>query len=104
MRILTAATLALGTVLALSGIAQAGTINRREHRQIHRIAEGVQSGQLTRRETARLLAEQAYIRAEEYRFRHSGNGLSARERLRLQHDLNRASRDIYVQKHDAQHR
>jgi len=104
MRIVTAAALALGTVLALGGIAQAGTINRREHRQVHRIAEGVRSGQLTRRETARLLAEQAYIRAEEYRFRHSGNGLSARERLRLQHDLNRASRDIYRQTHDAQHR
>ena len=104
MRIITAAAVALGTILALSGIAQAGSINRREHRQIQRITQGVRSGELTNRETARLLTEQAYIRAEEYRFRHSGNGLSARERLRLQHDLNRASRDIYRQKHDAQHR
>ena len=104
MRTLTAAALALGTVLTLGGIAQAGTINQREHRQIHRIAQGVRSGQLTGRETARLLAEQAYIRAEEYRFRHSGGGLSPRERLRLQHDLTRASRDIYRQEHDGQHR
>ena len=102
MRTVTLAAVALGTVLAVGGIAQAGSINRREHRQIERIARGIRSGELTRRETARLLAEQAYIRAEEYLFRHSGNGLSAGERLRLHRDLNRASRDIYRQTHDAQ--
>lgn len=101
MRTVRAVACALGAVLTLGGIAQAGTINEREHRQIRRIAQGVRSGQLTNRETVRLLAEQADIRAEEYRFRHSGGGLSARERLRLQHDLNRASRDIYRLKHNA---
>jgi len=104
MRTLTLAAVALGTVLAVGGIAQAGSINRREHREIERITRGVRSGELTRRETARLLTEQVYIRAEEYRFRHSGHGLSARERLRLQHDLNRAGRDIYRQRHDPQTR
>ena len=52
--------------------------------------------------TAGLLAEQARIRAEEFRYRHSGGGLSPREYLDLQRDLNRASRHIYRQKHDAQ--
>jgi hypothetical protein len=94
MRTVTLAAVALGTVLAVGG----------EHRQIERIARGVRSGELTRRETARLLAEQAYIRAEEYRFRHTGGGLSPRERLRLQRDLNRASRHIYRQTHDGQTR
>jgi hypothetical protein len=104
MRMMITAILMITTIVTLAGAADAGSINRREHRQIARIAQGVRSGQLTARETARLLAEQAAIRAEEYRFRQSGGGLSPWERRDLQRDLNRASRDIYRQTHDAQHR
>ncbi len=104
MRTFITAVLMIAVVGTLVGVANAGSINRREHRQIQRIAQGARSGQLTVRETARLLAEQAAIRAEEFRFRHSGGGLSPRERLKLERDLNRASRDIYRQKHDGQHR
>jgi len=104
MRTLVTAILILATVATLAVGADAGSIDRREHRQIQRIAQGVRSGQLTARETARLLAEQAMIRAEEYRYRHSGGGLSRWERRDLQRDLNRASRDIHHQRHDAQHR
>ena len=104
MRTVVIAILMVATVATLAVGADAGSINRREHRQIERIAQGVQSGALTARETARLLAEQARIRAEEYRYRHSGDGLNRWERRDLQVDLNRASRDIYHQKHDAQHR
>jgi len=98
------AAVTLTTVLALGGIAQAGSINRREHRQTQRIVNGVRSGELTARETSRLLAEQAWIRVEEWRYRRSGGGLSPREYLDLQRDLNRASRHIYRQKHDGQSR
>ena len=104
MRGLTIAALTLTGVLALGTAAQAGSINRREHRQAHRITDGVQSGQLTRRETGRLLAEQAWIRFEEARYRRSGDGIGPREYLDLQRDLNRASRHIYRQKHDRQRR
>jgi hypothetical protein len=104
MKGLAVAALTVAGVLVLSAAAQAGSINRREHRQMHRIADGVRSGQLTKRETARLLAEQAYIRVEEARYRRSGGGLGPREYRDLQRDLNRASRDIYRQKHDAQTR
>jgi len=38
----------------------------------------------------------------EDRFRDSGDGLSPRERVRLQRELNEASRHIYRQKHDRQ--
>ena len=78
------------------------SINQREHNQVVRIRNGVRSGELTARETFRLAREQAQIRRMEDRFRDSGDGLSPRERLRLQRELNQASRNIYRQKHDGQ--
>ncbi|MGH2403809.1 MAG: hypothetical protein ACRDGN_05015 [bacterium] len=104
MRTIAVTALALAAVGTLTVTAQAASINRRQHRQAHRIAQGVHSGELTRRETARLLAQQAYIRVEEARYRRSGGGLGPRERLDLQRDLNRASRNIFRQKHDRQER
>lgn len=104
MRKIAIAALALAAVGTLTVTAQAASINHRQHRQAHRIGQGVHSGELTRRETARLLAQQAYIRVEEARYRRSGVGLSPRERLDLQRDLNRASRNIFQQKHDKQDR
>jgi hypothetical protein len=77
-------------------------INGRERNQRQRIANGVRSRELTARETGRLAAEQVRIRRMEARFRASGDGLSDRERLRLQCELNQASRHIYRQKHDGQ--
>ncbi len=84
------------------GTAEAGPVNRREHRQSVRIRNGVQSGELTRREAARLIGQQAHIRAEEYRYRHDDGHLGPRERADLRRDENRASRSIYRQKHDDQ--
>ncbi|MGH2372516.1 MAG: hypothetical protein ACRDIC_03440 [bacterium] len=104
MRKIAVAALALAAAGMLTTTAHAASINQRQHHQAHRIAQGVHSGELTRRETARLLAQQAYIRVEEARYRRSGAGLSPWERLDLQRDLNRASRNIFRQKHDRQDR
>ena len=84
--------------------AIAGPINQRQQRQERRIYRGVRSGELTFRETARLHRQEARIAAQEARYRRSGNGLSPRERIDLQRDLNRASRHIYRQSHDRQDR
>jgi hypothetical protein len=78
------------------------SINQRQHNQAVRIRNGVRSGELTARETGRLVREQVQIRRMEDRFRDSGDGLSQRERRRLQHELNQASWHIYRQKHDRQ--
>lgn len=80
------------------------TINARQGRQTARIRQGVRSGELTRRETVRLAAEQAAIRTQEAFYRRSGGEFTARERARLQRELQQASRHIYRQKHDAQDR
>ena len=79
-------------------------INAREARQQLRIDQGIASGQLTYGETRRLEREQERIERTEDRYRDSGGGLSFRERVRLERDLNRASRDIYREKHDRETR
>lgn len=80
------------------------SVNARQGRQSARIRQGVRSGELTRRETQRLAAEQAVIRTQEAFYRRSGGGFTARERARVQRELQQASRHIYRQKHDAQDR
>ena len=80
------------------------SINTRERYQDRRITEGVRSGELTRRETRRLASEQARIRVDEAYARRSGGEFTAAERARIQRELNRASKDIYRQKHDGQDR
>ncbi|HEX8180251.1 MAG TPA: hypothetical protein VF525_11965 [Pyrinomonadaceae bacterium] len=79
-------------------------VNARERHQEQRIHQGVRSGELTRRETARLQAEQARIRVAEAFARRSGGTFTARERARIERAQNRASKDIYQQKHDHQDR
>ena len=94
----------LGTALSAGtfAIANAAPINGRESHEQARIRQGVRSGELTRREAVRLEREQAKIRVDERFLRR--NGLTAKERARLQNELNRASKDIHRQKHDNQDR
>jgi len=96
----------LALILAASAVAASAQsrrgINAREHRQQERIAHGVRSGELTSRETFRLERQEQRIDRQEDRFRESGDGLSPRERAKLEHELNRESRNIYRQKHDRQ--
>jgi hypothetical protein len=75
-------------------------INAREHRQVQRIKEGNKNGELTAAEKDKLKADEAAVRAEERVYRQSGNGLNARERRDLEHDLNKTSREIYRAKHN----
>jgi len=95
-----AAVMALG----MASPALAGELQRREVRQQERIAQGVQSGQLTARETARLERREAHVQNVIARDRVDGGGLTAREAAKDNRMLNRTSRAIYRQKHDAQRR
>lgn len=89
--------------LWLSGSAQADSpdpgINVRQHRQQHRIGQGVRTGELTAAEARRLEREQRHIRQEERLYKSDGV-LTQAERADLQRDLNRSSRHIYNEKHD----
>ena len=98
--------IALATALAFLAVAglplaEAGPIKKRETRQQKRIGEGVESGQLTARETARLEGEQAKIEADRQKALSDGT-MTKKEKAKLTREQNRASHRIYRQKHDAQ--
>jgi len=76
---------------------------KRDVNQQRRIEQGVQSGQLTTRETARLEGGQARDTAAQARAGADGK-VTAREQRRVQSAENRQSQHIYRQKHDAQKR
>ena len=100
------AIVALGAVAslgAIAGIASAGTntpvVRHRQARQQKRIANGVNSGELTPSETARLENEEAKIQADKKAAKADGK-VTAGERAQLQHEQNKASRHIYRKKHN----
>ena len=99
--------LVLGSVVAATlsaaAPAEAGTIANREGRQQRRISQGVSSGQLTARETARLEGREAHLNREIGAMRSSNGGsLTPGERVLVQRQQNSISRGIYRQKHDGQ--
>jgi hypothetical protein len=91
----------LGLTLS-SAPAVAQNINKRQARQQHRIAEGIENGSLTPRESAQLERQEARIAALEAKDRRTGGGLSPKERAELNRLLNSESHKIYRQKHDNQ--
>lgn len=100
-------TIAAAGLFLITGAATAGTadpyVKLRQQNQAERIGQGVVSGGLTPRETARLAAQQRTIRMEERAYKSDGV-LTRFERADMNRDLNVASRDIRIQKHDGQRR
>jgi len=79
------------------------TINQRKENQQDRIANGIQSGELTAGETRNLEKKESTINQEERDMRKLDNGhLTAADRATLNQQQNVVSKDIYKQKHDAQ--
>jgi len=103
-------TLATATVALLSAAfaAQAAEpaanmprVDKRQANQEARIEQGVKSGELNARETLRLEREQKHIAVAETKAEADGK-VTNKERARLSHMQNKASRDIRHQKHDGQ--
>ena len=90
-------------VVAGSASADTSRYDARQANQRERIVNGVQSGELTQRETRRLVAGQVHLNRVESRAKADGV-VTARERAHMQHEENQQSRRIYRQKHDAQTR
>lgn len=101
------ASVAALTLAAPLCAAEPGTkdpsINKRQHRQQQRIKQGVRSGELNKKEAKQLRKEERDIRQKERAYKSDGT-LTKEERKDLQKDLNKASKDIHDQKHDAQRR
>lgn len=78
------------------------TVQQRKENQQDRIANGVQSGQLTAGETKNLETKEAGINKEESNMRKADNGkLTSADRTKLNNQQNRMSNQIYQDKHNA---
>ena len=83
--------------------AAPATINQRKDNQQDRIANGIQSGQLTPGEAGKLEKKEGELNQEERDMRKLDNGhLTSADRATLNQQQNAVSKDIYKQKHDAQ--
>jgi hypothetical protein len=78
------------------------TIQQRKENQQDRIANGIQSGQLTAGETKNLETKEAGLNKEEKNMRAADNGkLTSADRTKLNNQQNRLSNQIYQDKHNA---
>ena len=94
--------IAVGTLFAGAAFAQSNRdIEQRDRAEQARIDRGIQSGQITSREAARLNGERAQIERMESRARADGH-LSGGERARIDRAQDRLGRDIYRESHDRQ--
>lgn len=91
------ATLLAGPVFAQSAANEV----QRDIKQQQRIESGLQSGQLTTREAAKLEREEAKVDGAEAQALKNGK-LSNAEKTRITRLQDRVSHDIYAEKHDAQ--
>ena len=93
---------AIAAAFATPALAQTtGTVVQRNVNQQERIEQGLQSGQLTTREAAKLEGEESRVDKMESRALKDGK-LSPDERARIDRAQNQVSRDINREKHDAQ--
>ncbi|HXZ11377.1 MAG TPA: hypothetical protein VEG64_03205 [Candidatus Sulfotelmatobacter sp.] len=77
------------------------TIQQRKENQQDRIAQGVQSGQLTAGETKNLETKEADLNKEERNMRAADDGhLTAADRSKINQQQNRLSNQIYDDKHN----
>ena len=90
---------------ALSASAQTATpkVDAREQNQKERIQDGVQSGELTKKEAAKARANQRHIKHAEAKAKSDGVVTPA-ERAKLDAKQDKASKRIYKNKHDKQER
>jgi hypothetical protein len=89
--------------LAAPTSAHADRVDRRQDAQRERIRDGARSGDLTGKEARALRRDQKRIRRMEHRAKANGQ-VSPHETRRLEHAQDQASKKIYRQKHDRQHR
>jgi hypothetical protein len=94
-----------GILLAMTVVTANAQTNTRSNtsRQVSqqaRIRQGKRSGELNRRETARLEREQRKLQIEK-RIANGDGTVTPQEKAFLRREQNRANRHIYREKHDA---
>jgi len=86
--------------LMITGM-NAQEVKARQENQQDRIAQGVNSGQLTAGETANLEHKEARLNREvRHDRRANGGNLTNKEKVQINHQQNKLSRQIYRKKHN----
>jgi hypothetical protein len=95
--------LVLATLLGSLASVSFGQVNRRQRYQRHRIHQGVNSGEITRRE--RRSVKRSYNRTKRYEKRARSDGhVTWHERRKMHRMQNHTSRKIYRVKHNRRDR
>jgi hypothetical protein len=101
--ILSCALFAGTTGMSLAADEKESKIKQRKESQQKRIAQGVKSGSLTPKETARIEHNEAKINKEVRRDREeNGGNLTNKEKAQVNRQQNKVRKEIYNQKHDGQ--
>lgn len=94
-------TMILTAAMMIAPAAFAARVDRRQVEQQKRIAQGVASGALTPGETARLETQEAKLQHEKHDMREDNGGtLTTKEKVKLNNQQNRLSKEIYRKKHN----
>jgi methionyl-tRNA formyltransferase len=96
----------LATVIMFGiGISSATAQMRKDAQNQHqRIKQGVQSGELTKRETVNLARQQKEIRNDVRAAKRNDGVITQCERKKIKQDQRQASRNIYRKKHNGRDR
>lgn len=100
-RILFAISAVIVTTASVYAQAETPGIDQRQANQEQRIDQGIGSGQLNQREADRLNKQQAHINKMEDKAKADGV-VTKKERARIHAAQDRASKNIYREKHDRQ--
>jgi hypothetical protein len=100
--ILTGALLIGSAAMSFAADEKEGRIKQRKENQQKRIANGVKSGELNAKETARIEHNEAKLNREIRQDRKDGGGLTNQEKAKINRQQNKLSKEIYNQKHDGQ--
>jgi uncharacterized membrane protein YebE (DUF533 family) len=95
------ATLVAAAALPLAAQTSTPRVDQREVNQQQRIEQGINSGQLTPKETAKLEKGEAKIDKMEAKAKSDGT-VTAKERKKITKAQNKESKKIYKEKHDKQ--
>ena len=95
--------LVAGLTMSLASVAVPETIEQHEHHQQKRIRHGNKSGELTKKESAKIQKDEAAV--DEDRAAAEADGkVTKKERKEIRHDQKQVSQEIYRKKHNDQTR
>lgn len=93
----------LALILATASLADESRVDERQENQHQRIEQGVESGELNKKEARRFTRQQKRIGKADEKALTDGE-LSGKESRKLERAQDRTSRHVYRQKHDRQER